>query len=102
MKLIKLDRRHKAFRLGYTVALKFTGYAGQGSDWDRACIRTFGSQYPRVRDDGSVSVWRDWFGARREPEYPGDEKGRRPYFVGFTDEKWLTWVQLSMREVDLK
>lgn len=98
MKLIKLDRRHKAGRLGYTVALKFTSYAGQGADWDWACHRTFGSQYPRVRDDGSVSPWRDWFGARREPEYPGDKKGRRPYFVGFTDEKWLTWVQLSMRE----
>jgi hypothetical protein len=55
-----------------------------------------------VRDDGTVSVWRDWFGARREPEYPGDKKGRKPYFVAFTDAKYLTWVQLGMQEVDSK
>ena len=102
MKIVKLDRRHKAFKLGYTVALRFTSYVGQGPAWDRACIRAFGSQYPRVRDDGTVSVWRDWFGARREPEYPGDKKGRRPYFVAFTDAKYLTWVRLSMQEVDSK
>jgi len=56
MKLIKLDRRHKAFKLGYTVALRFTSYVGQGAAWDRACHRAFGTQYPRVRDDGTVSV----------------------------------------------
>ena len=102
MKLIKLDRRHKAFKLGYTVALRFPHYAGQGLNWERACIRTFGSQYLRVRDDGTVSVWRDWFGARREPEYPGDRFARKPYFVAFTDAKYLTWVQLGMQEVDSK
>ena len=102
MKIVKLDRRHKAFKLGYTVALKFTSYTGQGDAWERACIRTFGSQYPTMWDDGTVSVWWDWFGARREPEYPGDRTGRRPYFVGFTDAKYLTWVQLGMREIDFK
>ena len=102
MKIVKLDRRHKAFQLGYTVALKFTSYTGQGAALDRACHRTFGSQYPRVRDDGTVSVWRDWFGARRESEDPGDRTGRRPYFVAFTDDKYLTWVRLSMQEVDSK
>ena len=102
MKIVKLDRRHKAFQLGYTVALKFTSYVGQGAAWDRACHRAFGTQYPRVRDDGTVSVWGDWFGARRESEYPGDKKRRRPYFVAFTDAKYLTWVQLGMTEVDSK
>jgi hypothetical protein len=101
MEIIKLNRRYKAFKLGYRVAVRFTGYAGQGADWDRACIRVFGSQYPRVRDDGTVSVWRDWFDARRVKEYRGVQ-GRRPYFVGFTDEKYLAWLRLSMQEVDPK
>jgi len=102
MKIVKLDRRYKAFQLGYTVALRFTSYVGQGAAWDRACHRAFGTQYPRVRDDGSVSPWRDWFGARRESEYPGDKFARKPYFVAFTDAKYLTWVQLGMQEVDSK
>jgi hypothetical protein len=89
MKIVKLDRRFRVHKQGFTVALRFNCYR-DGRDYDRACYRIFGSPYyPTIEP-----VWKDYFGRQC--------RGHRVYYIAFRDEKYITWIQLSMQEVDSK
>ena len=105
MKIVKLDRRYKAYKQGFRIALKFSQYSGDGVQYDRGCERILGSQY-QLSPTGEPSVWKDFFGTQTpiidtfEPE-PWVNPGRS-YYIAFRDAKYLTWIQLSMQEVDSK
>jgi len=110
MKIVRLDRRYKAYKQGFRIALKFPRYSGDGGRYDRGCERILGSQY-QSSPTGEPPVWKDFFGTQTsiidtfEPgqsfNHLGDYPGRS-YYIAFRDAKYLTWIQLSMTEVDSK
>jgi hypothetical protein len=87
MKIIRIDRRFRVHKQGFTVALRFDNYR-DGRDYDRACYRIFGSPYyPTIEP-----IWKDYFGRRCRES--------RVYYIAFRDEKYITWLQLAMQQVD--
>lgn len=88
MKIIRIDRRFRVHKQGFTVALRFDSYR-DGRDYDRACYRIFGSPYyPTIEP-----IWKDYFGRQRRG-------AARVYYIAFRDEKYITWLQLAMQQVD--
>jgi hypothetical protein len=88
MKIVRLDRRFRVHKQGFTVALRFDSYR-EGRDYDKACYRIFGSPYyPTIEP-----IWKDYFSRQRRGS-------SRVYYIAFRDEKYITWVQLAMQQVD--
>ena len=94
MKIIRIDRRFRVHKQGFTVALRFDSYR-DGRDYDKACYRIFGSPYyPTIEP-----IWKDYFG--RKPRTTSTQpRAARPYYIAFRDEKYITWLQLAMQQVD--
>ena len=92
MKLVKLNRRYKAFKdYGHIYAFRFT-------EWDRKADRVekmfsdaYGSQYAwSSRADSNFRNWRASFGNR------SPRSRIRPYWISFKDESMATLVLLKV------
>lgn len=92
MKLVKLDRRHKAFKdYGHAYAIRFAEWDMKASKVEKIFTDAYGSQYAWSSGvDSHFRNWRASFGIR-------DPQSRiRPYWISFKDESMATLVILKM------
>jgi len=97
MKLIKLDRRYRAFKeYGHTYAFRFASWSREAGCVEDIMSKILGSQYTMTSGD-VVVCFRDWratFGTRPHVNQP------RPYFISFRDESIASVVLLKMEMND--
>ena len=87
MKIIKLNRRYKAFKeLGHTVGLRFDSWCNEAGPYEKYLTKMYGSQYMH----NNSSQWKSGFGSRPNTNSP------RPYFITMRDEKVLTALLLAV------
>jgi hypothetical protein len=87
MKIIKLNRRYKAFKEeGHTVGLRFDSWSAEAGPYEKYLTKMYGSQYAY-----NHNVWRCGFGSRSGRNNP------RPYFITMRDEKVLTAMLLAVQ-----
>ena len=94
MKLVKLDRRHKAFKdYGHAYAIRFAEWDMKASKVEKIFTDAYGSQYAwSSRVDSNFRNWRASFGIRN----PKGCIRPRPYWISFKDESMATLVILKM------
>ena len=87
MKIIKLNRRYKAFKEeGHTVGLRFDSWCNEAGPYEKYLTKLYGSQYAY-----NNIQWRCGFGSRSGRNNP------RPYFITLRDEKVLTAMLLAVQ-----
>jgi hypothetical protein len=87
MKIIKLNRRYKAFKeQGHTVGLRFYSWCNEAGPYEKYLTKMYGSQYAYNHNE-----WRCGFGSRPRRNEP------RPYFITLRDEKVLTAMLLAVQ-----
>lgn len=109
MKKFRLDRRHRLFKDGYTVGLRFdpevkidNNVRQWGATPTRkikyACIKVLGSEYDDLfSDEPYTKKWRSYWGRRYpnvSPVIPFHHS--RPFFVVFQKESDMIMVLLAM------
>ena len=82
MKVVKLDRRHKYFKYGYTHALRFESWCYDAGTVERYLYNT----YP----DGRTSIWRPYFGS------VSTKSRYKIYWICVRNESLLTMAILAM------
>ena len=88
MKVIKLSKRYKLYKEGYTHALRFI-------KWDTSLAHSIemkmedmlGSQYNWRKSN----AWRGTFGSKKDPK-----TGYKPYYIAVRNESHLTMALLSI------
>ena len=97
MKLIKLNRRYRAFKeYGHTCAFRFDTWSRESTRVENIMSTMLGSQYTTTSGD-IVARFRDWratFGTRPNINLP------RPYMISFRDESIVSLVMLKMEMND--
>ena len=87
MKLIKLNRRYKAYKdYGHTYGFRFDGWNGDSARVERMLESMLGSQYKHYNS----YQWKATFGNRSKANQS------RPYFITFRDESIATMVMLKL------
>jgi len=87
MKIIKLNRRYKAFKdQGHTVGLRFDSWSAEAGPYEKYLTKLYGSQYAYNNNE-----WCGTFGSRPSRNEP------RPYFITMRDEKVLTAMLLAVQ-----
>ena len=92
MKLVKLNRRYKAFKdYGHVYAFRFAEWGIKADKVEKMFKDAYGSQYARSsRVDSNFRNWRASFGNR-------NPRNRvRPYWISFKDESMATLVLLKV------
>lgn len=90
MKLVKLNRRYKAFKdWGHTWAFRWDGYDPKSCNVVESIMKEmYGSQYRW--NEKEYRDWRATFGSPRR-------NGPRPYWVSFKDESVASVVLLKLQ-----
>ena len=90
MKVVKLNRRYKAFKnYGHTYAFRFDVWSRESGLVEDIMSTMLGSQYT-----GNFHNWRATFSERPQSNMP------RPYFISFRDESIISLVLLKMEMND--
>ena len=85
MKLIKLNRRYKAYKdYGHTYGFRFDSWDKDSTVVEKILHDMLGSQY------SYNNVWKSTFGSRPRASQS------RPYFITFRDESIATVVMLKL------
>lgn len=92
MKLVKLNRRYKAFKdYGHIYALRFPEWDRKADKVEKMFSDAYGSQYSWTPGGNSnFRNWRSCFGNKHP------QRGIRPYWISFKDESMATLVILKM------
>ena len=99
MKLVKLDRRHKAFKdYGHAYAIRFAEWDMKASKVEKIFTDAYGSQYAWSSGvDSHFRNWRAYFVIRGASFGIRNPQSRiRPYWISFKDESMATLVILKM------
>ena len=87
MKLIKLNRRYKAYKdYGHTYGFRFNSWNKYAGLVERAMTDVLGNQYK----NWNSYEWKGTFGSRSKVT------GSKPYFITFRDESIATVVMLKL------
>lgn len=109
MKKFRLDRRHRLFKIGYTVGLRFDADLSDDPTkmvWGppvsrkikHACTKMLGSEYDDLfASEPHTTRWRSYWGRRYPnagPVVPFHHS--RPFFIVFQNESDMIMVLLAM------
>lgn len=86
MKVVKLNRRYKAYKEGFTHALRFDHWEKHAGDIEQFLTNRYGSQYSWQRDRGQ---WSSNFGSRPS------RSDSRPFWINLKNEADITMILLS-------
>ena len=90
MKIIKLNKRYKAFKeYGHTMALRFDSYQRAIAYYENACYAKLGSRHHPHPE------WNAEFGS---PNYKS-RWSSRPYYISFRNPEDLTLILLSVGDI---
>jgi hypothetical protein len=84
MRIVKLDRRHRLGKQGFTHAFRFEGYDPNLSTIEQALAKKYGWSW------NNEKCWGSYWGKR-------SANGTRICWIGFRDEKLITQTLLSLK-----
>ena len=88
MKVVKLNRRYKAYKDGFTHALRFDTWHIKAGEIEQFLTNRYGSQYNWYKRHGN-SQWTSGFGSR------SSKYDARPYWINLRNESDVTMILLS-------
>lgn len=88
MKVVKLNRRYKAYKEGFTHALRFNSWSKEAGEIEQILTTRYGSQYNWYKLH-SNSQWTSGFGHR------SNKYDTRPYWINLRKESDITMILLS-------
>jgi len=88
MKVVKLDRRYKAYKEGFTHALRFDHWEKHAGDIEQFLTKRYGSQYNWYKRH-SNSQWSSNFGSRPS------RSDSRPFWINLRNETDISMILLS-------
>lgn len=86
MKVVKLNRRYKAYKEGFTHALRFNSWHPKAGEIENFLIKRYGNQYSWNKPQ---SQWTSGFGSRPS------SSDSRPYWINLRRESDVTMILLS-------
>jgi hypothetical protein len=86
MKVVKLNRRYKAYKEGFTHALRFDHWEKNAGDIEQFLTKRYGSQYNWNKPQ---SQWTSGFGSRPS------SSDSRPYWINLRRESDVSMILLS-------
>jgi hypothetical protein len=84
MKVVKLDRRHRLGKQGFTHAFRFEGYESSVVDIEKNLSTKYGYSW------NNEKCWGSYWGKK-------SVNGSRLYWIGFRNEQLVTQTLLSLK-----
>jgi hypothetical protein len=94
MKIIKLDKRHRYYKYGFTAAIKFDGWDKQSINIENWLISKYGPE-PWNQNGKYKHMWVGFVGKANRKKFI-DRWQPHPYWICVKNEAVLTMAILSM------
>jgi hypothetical protein len=88
MKVVKLNRRYKAYKEGFTHALRLISWSKEAGEIEQFLTTRYGSQYNWYTQPGNRQ-WSSGFGHR------SSKYDTRPFWINLRNESDITMILLS-------